>query len=766
MKRKAALVIYALVVTSAPLLFGAVDRQIQIALTLLLGIGLLFVQPAAPRLSPWMKRLLAALLVVVVAKEFAPSAWFGQTRWHKILTQSYELAFPWTHNPEPGCALDALLVITVGIVWFLWVRTLAADNANRPTLIWSLLVSAALFAIVCLAVRPGASASMIYGIRFTPGWTGYGPFPNRNHTACFLAMGALLGCGCLARAAVRRLQLQIVVSFISLLLIFVALLESKSRGGLVAFAIGLGLFGLLTLFKLRSRVAFASAAAGALAFALLFLAFGSQVASRFHSGDDAGIPSNVRWNVWADAVAMWKDAPLFGHGLDSFGQIFPMYQTLKLENQIVLHPESSWLQWLAELGAVPVLLVAGIFAVFVAKNLRQAFAHQRGFFLRASGFGALTVLGSHAIWDVPAHRWATVGYALAILAIICPLRPGIAPLVFKRKSALVPLGIAAFWALPFFTGFPAWSPSFLTKILSLPEGLASAPELENELRFFPLNPSLHQSLGMKLLADYKEAPTAWLHFRIADRLTPSAWPLPAAQAVASRPFSAGMALHFWTVAIERAGHRAEDVFNMACENTSRLAVAAPFWSSYVENNPQLLLSYAQRAPEAEERYYFQLWWKTRAFDPQLMEFEIRNFYDEVARVGSLANLYEWMTHHPDREEDDWKTWAALLHHWNDDATAWKILSRRIREPEYPPAAFPTKPEVLEAEWLGNPTDVLNAQALAQAYAAGGRGDKSREIILAVAAQEHAPVWFLHKAAYLQAADGRYASAVAALLRDR
>ena len=28
---------------------------------------------------------------------------------------------------------------------------------------------------------------MIFGLRYTPGWLGFGPFPNRNHTACFFA---------------------------------------------------------------------------------------------------------------------------------------------------------------------------------------------------------------------------------------------------------------------------------------------------------------------------------------------------------------------------------------------------------------------------------------------------------------------------------------------------------------------------------------------------------------------------------------------------
>jgi O-antigen ligase len=765
LRRRAALAIFAVLVTAAPLLFGAVDAQVQIGLTLLLGAGLFIFPPTVQRIGPWTKRALLLLLAVVVFKEFAPSAWFVESKWHRVLVENFSLVFPWTHNPEPGRALDALLVVALGAVWFLWVRTLAMENENRAVLVWTLFIAAAIFAVVCLAVHPGSRPQQIYGIRYTPGWTGYGPFPNRNHTACFLAMGALLGCGCLVRAARRKRQLALAGSFAMLLVIFIALLESKSRGGLLACAVGLAVYGLFAVVKLRSRRALAGVLGGALFFAVLVATFGAKVSSRFHEQGEGELPTNIRWNIWADTVAMWKDAPVFGHGLETFPQVFPLYQTLTLENQLVLHPESSWLLWLAELGTLPLLAACAMSFVFIGKNVRGMFAREQGFFLRAAGFSALAVLLFHALWDVPAHRWAIAGCGLAILAIVCPMHSGDPKIPLKKSFALVPFAIAIFWLLPFYNRAPAWTSGAYAQIVNRDDALVGTSEYEDALRFFPLSPWLHHTLGMRLISDYRDAEAAWLHFRIADRLVPASWPLPAAQAAASRKISAGMSLHFWTLAIERAGHRSDDLFFKAVENTRELPEAAAFWSRYTEDNPELLLCMMRNAPDAEARYYFQLWLKNRAAADDLKEFEIRDFYQQVARYGSVSNLYEWMKNHPALELEDYKKWAALLHRWNDDATAWKLLSSRIKEPDYPTGAPSVKTEILELRFATEPGNALNSQSLAEAYTKMNQPEKAAQVILTVAAQEKPPLWFLKKAAYLQAAEGQYAAAVGNLLRE-
>src|SRR5207249_11380341 len=119
--------------------------------------------------------------------------------------------------------------------------------------------------------------------------------------------------------------------------------------------------------------------AAALVFGAIALSFGEQVFSRFHSRTGGEASNLSRLEIWRDTIGMWKDAPLLGHGLNTFTQIFPLYQHIKLENQIVLHPESSWLQWLTELGAISLLLAIAACALFVGTHLRDSFFRNRSF---------------------------------------------------------------------------------------------------------------------------------------------------------------------------------------------------------------------------------------------------------------------------------------------------------------------------------------------------------------------------------------------------
>jgi O-antigen ligase len=764
-----ALGIFALIVVGGPLAFGAVDRLPQIALLGLLIIGILVQPPAVVPLSLWGKRLAIAFVAILLFKEFAPAGWFGETSWRTALTREFALEMPFTHHPEPGRAVERLFAAAAGAIWFLWVRRLAAERANRPVLAWTLLVAAAIVAGVSFATRhPNSDA--IYGLRFTPGWIGFGPFPNRNHSGDFFAMAAVLGCGCITWAAMRKRWTLFGVGAALVGLIVMALLTTESRGGLLAFAAGLGAYLVLCLLKVRSRRALGVALATILVFGALTLAFGSRVFARIHSAEAGDVSSLTRLHVWQDALGMWRDAPLFGHGAGAFASIFPLYQTIELENQIVFHPESSWLLWLTELGALPVLLAVAAGVVFLAGHLRESFSRHRGFFLRAGGFAAAAVLLVHAFFDVPAHRWGTAGFALAALAIACPMRLTARRVREPRQLALVPLAVAVMWALPLFWDVPGWSPTALVHLISrhsVPPGVSLA-ELEAGLRRFPLNADLHQSVGLQLLRLHgREAPATWQrHFAIVARLVPSAWELTSEQARAVQRISTMMALPYWQQSVARGGIHREDILGAAWNATSSSPAARAAWGRYAEANPHLLLNFARLIPETQAGYYYGRWWKTRAAAPDLGQGEIRDFYVLAARWGRPEQLDEWMTRHPKWEARDFRAWAGLLHQWGDDARAWKILASHVAEPGFP-AKVPTIPLTqLETTWHARPQNFVNAQQLAHVRNASGDSAGRDEVILSVATAADAPQWFAERAAHLLGKQGRTAEAVALLVRSR
>ncbi len=763
---RAALAIFALIVAAGPLLFGAVDRLVQLALVALLSVGVALLPPAIVPLSRWGNRLVIALLALLVAKELAPAEWFGTTAWRTLLTGNLALALPPTHHPEPARALDAWLAAAVGAVWFLWVRRLAADRAHRAFLAWSLFGAAGLVAAVSFATR-GWDAQAIYGLRFTPGWRGFGPFPNRNHTGDLLAMGAVLGCGCVTWAGTRKKWPAVIGGGLLLGLVVVALLTTESRGGLVAFGFGLLVFFALVQLRLRNRKVLGAALGAVLVFGALGLAFGGPVLARFHSVEGGAVSNALRLRIWHDVFTMWKDAPLLGHGVDSFAQIFPFYQTFELENGVVLHPESSWRQWLVELGLIPVLLGAAGLAVFAADHLRESI-RGRSFFFRAGGFAAAAALLGHAVFDVPAHRWGTAGFALAALALACPMRLEGARFFAPRKTALVPLAAVLFWTLPFVCGGPAWSPLTLAQVLARTAAArdVTLAELTTMARCFPLSADLNQALGMRELAVLgRSAPSAWQrHFSIASALLPGSWTLPAAQARAVARFSPGLALGYWQQAVERGAQHRDEVFRLAVRETTGAPMAAAAWGQYVEANPRLLLAYAETVPAEQARYYYARWWKDRALTADLDPGELAAFYRNAPRWSGRAPFGEWMRCRAGWRARDHREWARLLHAWSDEQPAWQLLADFTPEQDFPalPAALPREP--LEAKWRSTPGNLVNAQQLAALRARAGEPEAAEEIVLAVAAREEAPWWFVQKAAHILARRGRFGEAVALLLK--
>ena len=766
--RLLALTAFAAIVVLGPLLFGAVDRIIQVAILVLLAIGVCAQPPSVVAPSRWGNRLTIAFLGIVLFKEFAPAAWFGSTVWRTVLTRDYNVDLPWTHHPEPSRSLDILLAAVVGAIWFLWVRRLAAERENRPVIAWWIFGSAAIVAAVSFATR-GMDPRAIYGLRYTPGWTGFGPFPNRNHSADFLAIGAVVGCGCVTWAGARKKWFLIFFGAGLLALVLVALLATQSRGGLVAFGIGLAVYFLLVIAKVRNQRVLGVAAGVALLIGGLAMTAGAPVLARFHS--QTGEASNeLRRGIWKDATTIWRDAPLLGHGLDTFQEIYPIYQTVELENQVVLHPESSWLLWLAELGALPAFLAIAGLALFLTKQIPIAFSRGRSFFLSAAGIAGFALILAHGFFDVPAHRWGTAGLALAALAMACPMRLGTRRLAEPRIAALVPLGVAFFWASPFFLDAPEWSPLSLVRLLArdgASPASVSLAKLESAMVYFPLSPELHESVGIRQMQSLGlSKPALWQgNFAVAARLELSSWGILETQARACQSLAPSLAIHYWEMAVERCRLHGDELLETAVRETTAVSpTAEASWGRYVEANPKLLLPFALIVPQAEARYYYALWWKERAFSESLAPGELFLYYRNSPRWGNRAQFDDWMARHAKWRARDFLEWAALLHAWSDDRKAWELLSEFISEPDMPRGQPDMALGLLEAKWRADPRNFVVAQEFAMArYLADGKAGGD-EVIVAGAMEENSPPWFVRKAAYILARSGRLGEAVALLLR--
>jgi O-antigen ligase len=91
--------------------------------------------------------------------------------------------------------------------------------------------------------------------------------------------------------------------------------------------------------------------------------------------EELGRPEeSPRLLIWADAVGLWRSAPVLGTGFATFGVAFPPFRTLQAP-VVFSHAESDWVQLLTDTGALGlslVLAVATSLAVALIRRLREA----------------------------------------------------------------------------------------------------------------------------------------------------------------------------------------------------------------------------------------------------------------------------------------------------------------------------------------------------------------------------------------------------------
>jgi O-antigen ligase len=786
--------IFVLLLVLAPLLFGAVDRIVQVFLLVFLAAGLFLRPPALVPLGRTANVVITLLLAVLLLKEFAPWRWFGETIWRRELAASFNVPLPATHHPEPFRAVDALLAGVVGLLWFQWVRSLASERGTRRVMGWVMFAAGLAVAVVCLAMgrrEVSAEGGMIYGLRFTTSWAGWGPFPNRNHTADLLAMSMLIGAGCIAWAVVKRRKTLVVAGVLAFLVIGAALIASGSRGGiLIAFGTGAVVFAGFVLVRFFNARTFALVTTAGVLGLTAFMLTGGEVIKRMQSHEAGGVSNDLRVAIWRDTFAMWKDAPLFGHGLETFAQLFSSYQTVALDGARAVHPESSVLLWMAELGAVPLGIAVIAFLIFVGTNMGAVLERRGAFFISLGALAGVAGFLAHSAIDVPAHRWGTAAFALALLAVACPVRSSEAPVPpSSRRASVVPLAVAGFWVLPMLVDGAAWSP--LKPVLLLERenwfaagGGKSRPprpplaEWHAVAKCFPLDWEVQQTTGMReleaelpLVRKGKSPSPQWQwRFDLVSRLAPGLYGESMKQAYVTAQISKGLAMGYWQKAVDAAGHDKNEVLRTALRETASFPDSEGVWTNFCLEHPELLPVFAalmiedmHRSP-ASTRFIFDVWWERRSTTGAFTDDERGVFHRYGHHWATLEQVGEWVKLNAARRKLDYRNWAALIHKLGDSVRAWEILSGVEKEPG--PIDVPRSATVASMRDLMSvaPDNFSNIASLASFLDSHGQSKEARSIVLATAQRPGAPKWFLLKSAYGLAAEGRHPEAVELMMR--
>ncbi len=195
--------------------------------------------------------------------------------------------------------------------------------------------------------------------------------------------------------------------------LFLAVLLTQSRGGMIVFLVG-------TVFVLTARYGWKLAGGCAAAVVLLGLFVPTPIRDRVLAEHQQNPVSYARWQMWQGAVAQMADHP-FGIGLGLYQYTYPLYAfpidgEIARFGKVAQTPHNDYLQMGVEMGP-GAILVFGTGVVLLIRELRQVLQSrlrrwQRSLIVGLGG--GLIALLAHAALDSSLRE-----SALAILLILC-----------------------------------------------------------------------------------------------------------------------------------------------------------------------------------------------------------------------------------------------------------------------------------------------------------------------------------------------------------
>ena len=258
-------------------------------------------------------------------------------------------------------------------------------------------------------------------------------FVNRNSFATFAALGLLSALALCTRAyklswersdrslprlnrAVESLLLSRSLAYLLLsLLIGMALLQSHSRMGFFAGAVGLTVFLLLLR---TSRVIRGGAAATLLCVvigAFILVASGRGTFERIQATRDLD-----RLPIFELVLQAIESAPLLGYGYGSFASVFPMFRDLSVPTTIdYTEAHNTYLELALELGVVAAGGVVIAVAWFAALCGAAVYRKRRDRIVPALAAAATVTVGVHSLTDFSLQIPAVAVTYAAILGVGC-----------------------------------------------------------------------------------------------------------------------------------------------------------------------------------------------------------------------------------------------------------------------------------------------------------------------------------------------------------
>jgi len=231
----------------------------------------------------------------------------------------------------------------------------------------------------------------------------FGPYVNRNHFAGFAELVIPLSLVPLVLGKVRR-ERWFLVSLFAVVPIG-ALFLSASRGGIVSFAVEVGVLVLwLVLRRSAGRHLLSGGAVLLLAFLMVSWLGVQQLVERFSSLQSLEVSVGKRASMRADTWRIFLDHPLLGTGLGTLQTVYPAYETL-YDGKIVNHSHNDYLEGLAETGVAGGVCCLWFLGVLLFDSLRRLSQSNGAFVSTLQLSGLIACLGflTHSLVDFNLH---------------------------------------------------------------------------------------------------------------------------------------------------------------------------------------------------------------------------------------------------------------------------------------------------------------------------------------------------------------------------
>ncbi|MCY7375914.1 MAG: O-antigen ligase family protein [Pyrinomonadaceae bacterium] len=343
----------------------------------------------------------------------------------------------------------AIVQLVIYFIFFAAAQTYISNENRLRKIVVTIIGFASLMAFFGI-LQQLASVESIYGLRTSDQAVPFASFINRHHFASFMEMTMGLTLGLLFGKATRSNKRVFLV--IAVVIMGMALVLTNSRGGMISL---LAVVGFIVVVNVRQKPIDEPESAtepvvsnrqrniiyiggGLILILVLFgavlLLGGDESLLRGVGLSNPNEVSNGRFHFWQIAWQIFLENPILGAGLDSYGTIFPHYDSwngiLRIEQA-----HNDYLQTLADAGILGFACVAAVIYLLFKKS-QPIIGKASDRFGRGAATGAIAGCFGilvHSFFDFPLRTPSNALFFLTLTVIATNL---LSPHKISRKRRI------------------------------------------------------------------------------------------------------------------------------------------------------------------------------------------------------------------------------------------------------------------------------------------------------------------------------------------